>query len=151
MSTPTTQAPLERAAAMRRWNDPFPRLLDWFDTLVPGEFGWRTGYTHSIRVEEYTHNGNFVVRAELPGIDPAKDVDITVGDGLLTISGERKERVETMHRSELFYGKFTRTIALPTGANEKSVNAEYRDGILEVRIMMPTTKPEVTHIPVGRG
>jgi HSP20 family molecular chaperone IbpA len=89
--------------------------------------------------------------AELPGIDPAKNVDITVGDGLLTISGERKERVESMHRSELFYGKFTRTIALPSGADEKSVNAEYRDGILEVRILLPATKQQVTHIPVGRG
>ncbi len=151
MTTPTPSATTERTPALRRWNDPFPRLLDWFDTLVPGEFGWRSGYTHSIRVEEYAQDGSYIVRAELPGVDPAKDIDITVGDGLLTISGERKEKVETMHRSELFYGRFTRTIALPSGANEKSVNADYHDGILEVRIAMPTAKAEVTHIPVGRG
>ena len=54
-----------------------------------------------------------MIRAELPGIDPAKDVDITVTDGQLTIKAERSEKKESKGRSEFSYGSFMRSVTLP--------------------------------------
>jgi HSP20 family molecular chaperone IbpA len=86
-----------------------------------------------VRVEDYVSEGQYVVRAELPGIDPEKDVEITVDDGVLTVKAERREEKKEGGRSEFRYGSFTRTVTLPTGADEENVAASYSDGILEVR------------------
>ena len=60
-----------------------------------------------------------VVRAELPGVDPEKDIDVTVEDGVLTISAERRESTEkkedTSYRSEFRYGSFVRRLPVPRG------------------------------------
>jgi HSP20 family molecular chaperone IbpA len=104
-----------------------------------------------MRVEEFSRNGDFIIRAELPGIDPEKDVEITVSDGMLTIEGKREESHEAGHRSEFYYGRFMRTLSLPAGAGEENVKASYRDGILEV--LIPLKSPtEVTHkVPIARA
>ena len=81
-----------------------------------------------------------VVRADLPGISP-DDVQIDVEDGVLTISGERRntneDRQEGFYRSERSYGTFARSIALPDGVDEDQVNARYEHGVLEVTIPLP--------------
>ena len=82
-------------------------------------------------------DGHYVLRAELPGLDPAKDVDITVRDGRLTIKAERSEKKETKGRSEFSYGSFVRSITLPTGANEEDIKATYDKGILTVSVAVP--------------
>ena len=82
-------------------------------------------------------DGHYVVRAEIPGIDPAKDVDITVRDGQLTIKAERTEKKETKGRSEFRYGSFTRSVTLPAGANEEDIKATYDKGILTVSVAGP--------------
>ena len=105
---------------------------------------------HSIRIEEFSKNGNFMIRAELPGIDPDKDVQINVRDGLLTIEGTREEHTESDQRSEFFYGRFMRTLTLPSGADEKHIKAEYRDGILEVSIPMRESSEKSHTIPISR-
>ena len=69
--------------------------------------------THIIRVEEEMKDGNYEVRAEISGVDPAKDVDITVRDGVLTIKAERTEKKESSGRSEFLYGSFLRSVSLP--------------------------------------
>ena len=98
-----------------------------------------------IKVDEFRENGSLVVRAELPGIDPAKDVTLTVSDGMLRIEAERREQERTENkgfvRQELRYGSFARVIALPEGASDKSVAATYKDGILEIRVAMPKAEP----------
>ncbi|MBU3750399.1 MAG: Hsp20/alpha crystallin family protein [Mycobacterium sp.] len=102
-----------------------------------------------IRLEEEVQDGHYVVRAELPGIDPAKDVDITVCGGRLTIKAERTEKTETNGRSEFSYGSFTRTISLPSGANPDDITANYDKGILTVNVAVPEqTTPQVKHIAV---
>ncbi len=68
------------------------------------------------------------------------DLEITVHNGLLTIEAERKEEETEGGRSEFRYGSFARTVALPSGAREDGIDAEYDNGILTVRV--PLSKPE---------
>jgi HSP20 family protein len=97
------------------------------------------------------------VRAELAGIDPDKDVEITVKDGMLQITAERRVEEKTEDkgytRHELRYGSFSRALPLPEGASESDIKATYKDGILEIRV--PVTEPvaaaEPTKIAVTKG
>ena len=105
--------------------------------------------THLIRLEDEIEDGHYVVRAELPGLDPAKDVDITVHDGVLTIKAERSEKMESKGRSEFSYGSFSRSVTLPAGADEDDVQARYDKGILTVSVAVPEhAAPAEKHIPV---
>lgn len=82
-------------------------------------------------------DGDLVIRAELPGVKQ-EDVDITLQDGVLTISGERKaEREEERggyYVRERRYGSFSRSLTLPQGTDESKVRARYEDGVLEVTV-----------------
>ncbi|GAA1542400.1 Hsp20/alpha crystallin family protein [Nocardioides humi] len=122
-------------------------LLDWaFD-----------GGTRLIRIEEFTDGDTSVIRAELPGIDPDKDVEITVDDGVLRIRASREERAEEDradgYRSEFHYGTLVRSFRLPEDVSADDVHATYQDGILEVRV--PTPPPPASAAPqkiaVDRG
>lgn len=77
----------------------------------------------------------YTIRAELPGVK-REDIDVSVQDGALIISGERKEEKITegteVHRQERFYGKFSRALTLPTAVANDKVKATYKDGILTV-------------------
>jgi HSP20 family protein len=107
-----------------------------------------------LRVEETTDGDDFVVRAELPGIDPEKDVDLTIVDGVLRIAARREERNEQKNRdavrSEFRYGTFIRNIVLPRGVDEDSIKASYKDGILTVRIPAGNAKREAKKISVAK-
>jgi len=127
----------------------FPRLFDDVFTDAEGR--------ELIKVEQFTEDGTFVLRAEMPGIDPDKDVEITVEGDLLHIRAERREEEETterdFHRRELRYGSFARTVPLPEGVDDAGITAAYTDGILEVRAPLPPepTEGEARRVPVGRG
>lgn len=99
----------------------------------------------SIRVEQFLDGNTLVVRAEVPGIDPDKDVDVSVADGVLHIKAEREEKTEykgkSGYRSEFRYGSFSRSVSLPPGAREEDVKATYKDGVLEVRAPAPEQAP----------
>jgi HSP20 family protein len=109
-----------------------------------------------IKVEEFVEDGTVVIRAELPGIDPDEDVDITVADGVLHVVATREERSEEErpegYRSEFHYGSLERHIRLPEGAEADAITATYRDGILEVRIPAPADieKP-AAKVEITRG
>lgn len=131
----------------REWSDVPDMIRRVFETDV--EKGW-------LRVEEFVDAGALVVRAEMPGIDPEKDVEITVADGVLTITASREEKSEhkekDSYRSEFRYGSFSRSVVLPAGATEEDVTAAYTDGVLEVRVPLgEEPKPEPKKIPVTRG
>lgn len=110
-----------------------------------------------MRLEEFIDGDACVIRAELPGIDPEKDVEITVADRILTLSAEREERSEDDrpdgYRSEFHYGRLVRHIRLPEGTTEADVTASYKDGILEVRVPAPKEAVAAVpkKIPVARG
>ena len=113
---------------------------------------WDTGW---LRVEEFREGETLVVRAELPGIDPEKDVDVSVRDGELNIRAERQENTENAnkdgYRSEFRYGSFARTVQLPRGARQEDIKASYRDGVLEIRVpAAPESGPGPTKINVSR-
>ena len=83
----------------------------------------------------------FLVKAELPDVEKS-DIHVSVDDGVLTISGERKhreeEKDETVHRVESFYGEFRRSFSLPKNVDESRIKADSKNGILRVHI--PKTK-----------
>lgn len=141
--------------ALTRW-DPFTtlaRLDEDFDQLVRRAWGTEgrrrtatAGYVPAIDMR--AEGSDVVITLELPGVDVAKDVDIEVAEGRLTISGERQDRTE--HESndgrmlvrELRYGAFRRDFALPEGVTADQVEATYDKGMLEVRVR-DVTKPVV--------
>ena len=106
---------------------------------------------HALRIEDRLEDDRYLVRAEMPGIDPDKDVEITVSDGVLTIAAERREEVSEKGRSEFHYGSFVRRVSLPVGAVEDKLAARYQDGILEVSVPIEAAQAEPRTIPVARG
>lgn len=78
-----------------------------------------------------------LVSADLPGIDP-KEVEITVKENVLTLTGERKNEKEqnegSYHRIERAYGSFTRSFVLPSTVDESKVSAEFKDGVLRIHL-----------------
>lgn len=109
-----------------------------------------------IRVEEVHEDGTLVVRAELPGVDPEKDIEMSITEGVLHIaahrSEEKEEKGEESYRSEFRYGSFRRDLRLPPGVDSSDVSASYADGILKVRIPWPAKREvSVEKIPISRG
>jgi HSP20 family protein len=109
----------------------------------------------AIKVEEFREDGALVVRAELPGIDPDRDVELTIADGVLRLHAERREEHTDDgtdgYRSEFRYGSFDRTLRLPAGTTKEEVAATYRDGILEVHIPMNGDAVEEKRVPIAKG
>jgi HSP20 family protein len=126
----------------------FDRMFDeWARTMpfrpVPFPRWWDAGDV--IRVEEYRQDGTLVIRADLPGIDPAKDVQLTVSDGMLHIDAERREEKKTEEkgyvRQELRYGSVSRSLPLPAGVTESDITPTYKNGVLEIRVPEPKHEP----------
>jgi HSP20 family protein len=85
----------------------------------------------------YEDKDNFYVKAELPGMKK-EEIDLSLHDGSLSISGERKQETKTeeseVYRAERFFGRFQRTVTLPTPVAVDRVKAEYKDGVLMVTL-----------------
>jgi HSP20 family protein len=133
--------------------------VDWPDLFGARMFdvptAWKDLFDDSdMKVEEFRDGDTLVVRAEMPGIDPDKDVEITVADGMLHLSAERRSETKTEdkkgYRSEFRYGSFSRSVRLPAGAGEDDVKATYDDGILEVRIPIDERSNGAKKIPITR-
>jgi len=104
-------------------------------------------------VDLYEDKDNLYLRAELPGLDK-KDIDISLHDGVLALSGERKPdekyKDAELYRSERFFGRFQRTITLPSPVSEERVKATYKDGVLN--LVLPKTeaaKPRQIEVSVS--
>jgi len=143
---------------MRRMTEDLTDLFDSFGigtgtATVPArarvpsaETGASMFATWAPRVELEQRPGELVVRADLPGMD-VKDIDVTVENGMLIVSGERsqekKEESDAVVRTELVYGRFYRAIPLPQGADESGIAAVMRNGTLEV--VVPVSKRDRGH------
>lgn len=114
--------------------------LSWFPFVEP-----------VIRIEEYQKDDRYIVRAEMPGVDPAKDVEVTTEYGYLRLAVTRREEDKEPGRSEFRYGSFHRTIALPPGVVEGTVLATYHEGILEITMKIGEPRPTGKHIPIAIG
>lgn len=121
-----------------------PELFDWIEMGLP-----MPAEAHGMRIEETIDDGKYVVRAEIPGIDPAKDLELSVAGGVLTMHAERKSETKGPHRSEFRYGSFTRSVRLPQGAREDKATADYKGGVLTVTVPFEEAKRSARAIPVS--
>lgn len=127
------------------------RLFDRFFEGRPGDGGRRGRWIPAMDLTET--DDSLVLRADLPGMSE-DDVNIEVKDGVLTVSGERKaeqeEKREGYHRIERAFGSFSRSLSLPEGVDPDKVEANFDNGVLEVRVPKPEeTKP--TRVQIGKG
>jgi HSP20 family protein len=137
---------------LARWHRPelavgpaFGRLFNLreeLDRLFEGPFGGlsRTSQLLGVwnpAVDLFEDKDNVIVKAELPGLK-REDIEVSLHDGALSISGERKseEKVENaeVRRTERFVGRFQRTITLPSSVKGDKVSAQYKDGVLTVTL-----------------
>jgi len=132
-----------------RW-EPFGAFDDMF-TRMPSLLGrWpRTSLENAARmdwspsVDISETDLEYLIRAELAAVKK-EDVRVTFDDGMITISGERKQqeeqKSEKFHRVESFYGSFSRSFTLPDAIDEAAIRAETKDGVLTVHV--PKSKVE---------
>jgi HSP20 family protein len=133
------------------------RRINHLTRRMMGE-GWQEGHADGqlfTPVDVFTRGNDLVVRAELPGIDPQKDVDVSVHNGMLTIRGERRQEQvhegEQWYRMERSYGSFERTVVLPESVNEADIQARYENGILEVIVPKAAEISSTKKVPVQVG
>ena len=140
-------AKLPRPQAPERFRAMFPDLADWLESPWTGPPPFLTG--HVFRLEEAIRDNRYVIRAELPGLDPENDIEVTVDGRILTIRAERRQQDNGPYRSEFRYGSLARAVRLPAKVDAADVTARYDKGVLEVSVPVRTVvKPEGTRIPI---
>jgi len=126
----------------------FPRLFgdlsDWFEVDFPRPLP-------AIRLEDKVSDQEYVLRAELPGVDPDKDVQITTLNGVLTLKAERREEEKGLNRTEFRYGVLQRSIRLPANADETAIKAVFLKGVLEITVPLTAPQPTGRQIPITAG
>src|SRR5271165_3700021 len=139
-------AKLPRPQAPARFRAVFPDLADWLESPWTGPPPFLTGQV--FRLEEAIRDNRYVVRAELPGLDPENDIEVTVEGQILTIRAARRQQDNGPYRSEFRYGSLARTVRLPARVDPADVTARYDKGGLEVSVPVREVKPEGTRIPI---
>jgi len=124
-----------------RWN-PFEEELSSWHRDIDDLFGRFFGRPE-LRLtggpppmETYRKDGNYIVRVDLPGIDP-KDLDVHVEGDLLMIKAERKAEEKGPEYRETVYGKVERAVTLPHGVKAEKITARYENGVLELVVPLP--------------
>jgi HSP20 family protein len=147
--------------ALMRW-DPFRELEEMSDRLnrMVTRPATRTNGKESLTVADWMPtvdisetDGEYVIKAELPEVKK-DDVKVTLEDGILTIQGERRrekdEKTTKYHRVERSYGSFARSFSLPDQVDENGVTADYKDGMLNLRIpKSEKAKPRAIEVKVA--
>ena len=147
----------QETAVERRPGDLFETFFSDWPSLFRRPFVVVPEGLGTIRSDEFVEDGTLVVRVEIAGIDPEKDVEISLEGDVLHISAERREEEETKERDytrrELRYGSFRRDLLVPSGTTEADVKASYKDGILEVRVPTEVEAPAApaAKIPISKG
>ena len=147
MATLVRWEPFREIAALQ--ND-MGRLMSAFLGQANGE---TTGRPWVPAVDVWETEKELVYAFDLPGT-PEDKISVEFDDGALTISGERERtdevRNEGFYRYERRFGSFSRTVGLPQGVTEDDVKADYRDGVLEIKVTKPEA-PTPRRIQVGSG
>ncbi len=126
----------EREPGFLRPFDEMRRMMEDFWMTPFEEFGrWGEGFVPRVDVKE--EDNSVVIAAELPGMDQ-KDIDVTVTNDSVRISGEKKheekEEEKGYYRHETSYGAFERTIDLPTEVDQNKAEAEFSKGVLTIKL-----------------
>jgi len=127
----------------RGFYDPVSEMSRVFDNMLGGLVR-RSGGQQRAEVTEWapaidvvTEDGDLVIKAELPGVKQ-EDVDITLQDNVLTVSGQRKAEQEEerggYYVRERQYGSFSRSLTVPEGVDESKIHARYENGVLKVTV-----------------
>jgi HSP20 family protein len=129
------------------------RMTEEFDCVF-GETGGReqTERAWMPTVEVRQTEGNYIVRAELPGINPG-DVKLEITDEAIVMQGERKmqrdeEEEGGVHVTERRYGRFYRAIPLPEGAKSEQARAKVENGVLEITVPVEERRSKRREIPI---
>ena len=128
------------------------RSVSPFETVFQNFFG-ESGAAWGPAVDVFETEDAFVVRADLPGVDP-KNVTLSIEDGYLTLSGDKNKREESKkegswYRLERRYGKFVRNIALPDTVDPEKVEATAENGVLTVTLSKrEETKPKTIRVNI---
>jgi HSP20 family protein len=145
--------------------DPLSEMNRMFDDVFGGLMRRPGGQQRAQQITEWapaidvtTKDGDLLVRAELPGVKQ-EDVDITLQNNVLTISGERKAEQEEerggYYVRERRHGSFSRSLPLPEGLDESKIHARYENGVLEVTVEGAAAVQEPRRIqiegPSGEG
>ena len=146
-------------ATLIRFREPFREiaaLQNDMARLMGGLFEGGNGRTNQAwvpAVDVWETENELVYAFDLPGIAEDK-ISVELDEGALTVTGERERTQEVsderFYRFERRFGTFSRTIGLPQGIAEDAINAEYRDGVLEVHVRKPE-QPKPKRIQVGKG
>jgi HSP20 family protein len=142
---------LSATRQLTRTTNQFQKMLQDFDSLF-GQ-GFEVG-SYVPRVDISEDKDNLYLVAELPGMTE-NDVKVTVSEGILSIRGEKKRKEEhetrNYYRIERSHGEFVRQFTLPENLKEEEIEAEFTDGVLEVRIpKAEPTKPNEREIKISR-
>ena len=145
-----------------RW-DPFRELEEMSDRLNRMFSRTSTGSKNgkeALTVADWTptvdiseSEGEYLIKAELPEVKK-EDVKVTLEDGVLTLTGERRQEKEEKntkyHRMERSYGSFVRSFSLPELVDETNVKAEYKEGVLSLRLpKSEKAKPRAIEVKVA--
>ena len=126
---------------VKRWESHFPSMFDRFEV---------TDEAFAPAIESYVKDGNLVVRADVPGLDP-KDLEVTLLGNVLTIKGERKNEKEVKKedylRREVSYGAFERRLTLPEATLADKVKASFKNGVIEVAVPL-AKEAQAKKIPI---
>jgi HSP20 family protein len=131
----------------------FDRMLSFFRPWMASSLWSSTGAGVFPPINVYDDNESYVVRAELPGVDP-KDIEISVANNTLTIKGKRETNIKgenvSYHRRERNFGEFRRAFTLPDQVDSSKVMAHAKDGILEIRLpRAEQAKPRQVEVKVS--
>jgi HSP20 family protein len=132
----------------RTVESPISEFFQWLDLNRPSSF---SELMHYVPAESFTKDGKYVVRADLPGVDPETDIEVKVDGDVLTIHGERREEEHDNGHSEVRYGSFTRSVRLPRGCTTDDISARYDAGVLEVTVPMSEAAAAPVKIAVQRA
>ena len=120
---------------LRNLHEELDRLFETPFGELAGSSQWLSGWTPALDV--YEDKDNLFVKAELPGMK-REDIEVSLHEGTVSISGERKSESKQekgdVYRAERFFGRFQRTVTLPTPVAADKVKAQYKDGILTVTL-----------------
>jgi HSP20 family molecular chaperone IbpA len=122
-----------------------PDLFDLFEMPLTA---LRPFAGQAIRIEDTVQDDKYVIRAEIPGIDPDKDLEISLTRDLLTIRAERHEETEGRHHSEFRYGSYERRLRLPENVQDKETKATYDKGILTITMPIQEAKKATRRVTV---
>ncbi len=108
------------------------------------------------KVDVFREKDALIVRAELPGVNPDKDIEVSIEDRVLHISGQRSfDREideEDFYLAERSYGSFRRDIMLPEGVDAEQLEAHFENGVLSMKIQLPVeVQPGSRRIPISVG